>query len=131
MSASKTATHAATGHGHDGDGHADGPHGSLRDYLIGFALSVVLTAIPFWLVMGEVLESKTLTAIVILAFAVVQIVVHVVYFLHMTGSAEEGWSLMALIFTLVVIVIALAGSLWVMHHLNTNTMPAHDVRQLP
>jgi cytochrome o ubiquinol oxidase operon protein cyoD len=38
---------------------------------------------------------------------------------------------MALIFTVVVIVIALAGSLWVMHHLNTNTMPVHDVRQLP
>lgn len=128
MSAPKAATHHATGHGHDSGGHA---HGTLRDYLIGFALSVVLTAVPFWLVMGEVLESKGLTAVIILAFAMVQIVVHVIYFLHMTSSAEEGWSIMALIFTVVVIVIALAGSLWVMHHLNTNTMPVHDVRQLP
>lgn len=128
MSAPKAATHDATGHGHDSGGHA---HGSLRDYLIGFTLSVVLTAVPFWLVMDDVLESKGLTAIIILAFAMVQIVVHVIYFLHMTSSAEEGWSIMALIFTLVVILIALAGSLWVMHHLNTNTMPVHDVRQLP
>jgi cytochrome o ubiquinol oxidase operon protein cyoD len=26
-------------------------HGSLKDYSIGFILSVILTAIPFWLVM--------------------------------------------------------------------------------
>lgn len=131
MSASNAAAHAANGdagHGPHAQGHA---HGSLRGYLIGFALSVVLTAVPFWLVMGEVLESKPLTALVIMGFAMVQIVVHIVFFLHMTSSAEEGWSIMALIFTLVVIVIALAGSLWVMHHLNTNTMPTHDVRQLP
>ena len=106
-------------------------HGSLRDYLIGFALSVVLTAVPFWLVMGDVLESRQLTAFVIMAFAMVQIVVHIVFFLHMTSRVEEGWSLMALIFTLIIIVIALAGSLWVMHHLNTNTMPFHDMRQMP
>lgn len=132
MSAPDTATssvHADAGHGHHGAGsHA---HGSLRDYLIGFALSVVLTAVPFWLVMGDVLESRQLTAFVIMAFAMVQIVVHIVFFLHMTSRVEEGWSLMALIFTLIIIVIALAGSLWVMHHLNTNTMPFHDMRQMP
>jgi cytochrome o ubiquinol oxidase operon protein cyoD len=129
MSASDAASHADGGHGHEsGAGHA---HVSLQGYLIGFTLSVILTAVPFWLVMGEVIDSKPLTALVILAFAMVQIVVHVVFFLHMTSSAEEGWSIMALIFTVVIIVIALAGSLWVMHHLNTNMMPAHDVRQLP
>ncbi|MCC7254013.1 cytochrome o ubiquinol oxidase subunit IV [Hyphomicrobium sp.] len=120
--------HAEAGHDHHpAEGHA---HGSLRGYLIGFALSVFLTAVPFWLVMGEVLESKQLTAFVIMAFAMVQIVVHIVFFLHMTSSAEEGWSMMALIFTLIIIVIAMAGSLWVMHHLNTNTMPFHDMRQM-
>ncbi|WP_072395389.1 cytochrome o ubiquinol oxidase subunit IV [Hyphomicrobium sp. CS1GBMeth3] len=129
MSAPNAAAHAEAGHEHHhADGHA---HGSLRGYLIGFVLSVVLTAMPFWLVMGEVLESKQLTAFVIMAFAIVQIAVHIVFFLHMTSSAEEGWSMMALIFTLIVIVIAMAGSLWVMHHLNTNTMPFHDMRQMP
>lgn len=123
------SSHNAHSHGaHAADDHA---HGSLKSYLIGFALSVVLTAIPFWLVMGEVLESNQLTAFIIMAFAMVQIVVHIVFFLHMTSRVEEGWSLMALIFTLIVIVIALAGSLWVMHHLNTNTMPFHDMRQMP
>lgn len=132
MSAPHTSTHDAhadTDHGSHGAG--SGLHFSKRDYLIGFVLSVVLTAIPFWLVMGEVLDSKQLTAFVIMAFAMVQIVVHIVYFLHMTSSAEEGWSMMALIFTAIIIVIALAGSLWVMHHLNTNTMPFHDMQKMP
>src|SRR3546814_4102245 len=46
-----------------------------------------------------------------------------VYFLHMTPKAEGGWSLTSLVFTIIVVVIMLAGSLWVMHHLNTNMMP--------
>ncbi|WP_448661483.1 cytochrome o ubiquinol oxidase subunit IV [Sphingomonas sp. CJ20] len=117
---------------HNSDGHhAEGAHGTLRDYVIGFVLSVILTAIPFWLVMARPLADGT-TAAIILGFAVVQIVVHMVYFLHMSGKAEGGWSMTALIFTIIVVVIMLSGSLWVMYHLNTNMMPMPtDMRQMP
>ncbi|EWS54831.1 Cytochrome o ubiquinol oxidase protein CyoD [Methylibium sp. T29] len=96
-------------------------------------LSLVLTAIPFWLVMGKVIASSGLTALVILGFAAVQIVVHMVYFLHMNAKSEGGWTILALIFTLVLVVITLSGSLWVMYHLNHNMMPAsmHEVRNMP
>ena len=63
-----------------------------KSYLTGFGLSVVLTAIPFWLVMSGVLDSKQVTALLIMAFAVVQIVVHMVYFLHMNAKSEGGWT---------------------------------------
>ena len=118
-------------HGHDAH-HDDGlPHGSMRDYVTGFVLSVILTAIPFGLVMTGVL-SPAVTGVTILGLAVVQIVVHMVYFLHMTPKAEGGWSMTSLLFTIIVVVIMLAGSLWVMHHLNTNMMPMpHDMSQLP
>ena len=120
-------------HGHD-HGHDDGGHGAvtLRGYLTGFVLAAVLTVIPFWLVMDNVLGNSGLTALVILSLGAVQMVVHMVYFLHMSPSAEGGWSLLALIFTLIVVVIALAGSLWVMYHLNTNMMPdmIHDMRNM-
>jgi len=128
--------HAATaGHAH-GHGHAtdaDAGHGTLKGYLTGFVLSVVLTAIPFWLVMGKVFERPGATATVLLGFAAVQIVVHMVYFLHMNAKSEGGWTLLALIFTLVLVVIALSGSLWVMYHLNENMMPASmpDMRSMP
>lgn len=98
-------------------------HGSRRDYTIGFVLSVILTAIPFWLVMGEVIKSSLTTALVILGFGAVQIVVHMIYFLHMNTKSEGGWNMLALIFTAVLVVIALSGSIWVMFHLNTNMMP--------
>ena len=128
--------HGHDPHGHDPHGHADHgegghSHGSLRSYLIGFGLSVVLTAIPFWLVMGGVIDNKTVTAMLIMAFAMVQIVVHMIYFLHMDTRSEEGWTMMALIFTIIMVVIALTGSLWVMYHLNTNMMPVHDMSRMP
>jgi cytochrome o ubiquinol oxidase operon protein cyoD len=110
---------------------AELPHASLRDYAIGFALSVILTAIPFWLVMAQPLAAPPTVAI-ILAFAVAQIIVHMIYFLHMSPKAEGGWSLTSLVFTVIVVVIMLSGSLWVMYHLNTNMMPMpHDLRSMP
>lgn len=123
------------GHGH-GHGHHDDElhaHGSFKDYSIGFILSVILTAIPFWLVMSHTLENATLTGGVVMALAAVQVVVHMIYFLHMNTRSEGGWNMLALIFTLVLVVIALSGSLWVMYHLNSNMMPksAHDMREMP
>ncbi len=119
MSANPTHAHAHHGHDHD-DGAS---HGSFKGYMIGFVLSIILTAIPFWLVMGDVLDSKLFTAVLVMGIGVVQIVVHMVYFLHMNTRSEGGWTMMALIFTLIIVGIALAGSLWVMHPLNANMMP--------
>lgn len=133
--------HVATAghHGHDDPGHAGhghaghASHGSLKGYVTGFVLSLVLTAIPFWLVMGKVFDRPGATAAILLGFAAVQIVVHMVYFLHMNARSEGGWTLLALIFTLVLVVIALSGSLWVMYHLNENMMPASmpDMHHVP
>lgn len=83
--------------------------------------------------MGKVFDKSSVTAMVILGFAAVQIVVHMIYFLHMNTRSEGGWSLLALIFTLVLVVITLSGSLWVMYHLNHNMMPAtmHEMKNMP
>jgi len=135
MSAHNHDHHGHDGHGH-GHGHDDGaPHGSLKDYAIGFILSVILTAIPFWLVMHKAFDKSSTTAAVILGFAAVQVIVHMVYFLHMNGKIEGGWSLLATMFTLVLLVIVLAGSIWVMYHMNVNMMPSmgtdvHNMRDM-
>jgi cytochrome o ubiquinol oxidase operon protein cyoD len=109
-------------------------HGSLRGYLTGFVLSVILTAIPFVTVMQGSLGGKA--AALVAVFAAVQMLVHMVYFLHLSPKTEGGWSVLALIFTVILLVIALSGSLWVMYHLDTNMMPgqgthAHDMSQMP
>ncbi|WP_164107812.1 cytochrome o ubiquinol oxidase subunit IV, partial [Serratia marcescens] len=76
---------------------------------------VALTAVPFYLVMSGVIDSKQIVSAVVIVCAVVQIVVHMVCFLHMDAKSEGGWTLMALIFTVIIVVITLAGSLWVMY----------------
>ncbi|WP_126975688.1 cytochrome o ubiquinol oxidase subunit IV [Frigidibacter oleivorans] len=107
--------------------HAGGhDHGSYRSYATGFGLSVILTAIPFWLVMGEVLEGRGLTIALVLACALAQVLVHMVYFLHLNTRSDEGWNFVATIFTIIVVVIMMAGSLWVMHNMNANMMPQMD-----
>ena len=123
---------SAAQHDHH-DGHDDvGYHATVKGYLVGFALAVVLTAIPFWLVMAKVLPPEP-TKFIILGLAAVQVVVHMIYFLHLNAKVEGGWSMLATIFTIIVVVIMLAGSVWVMYHMNANMMPMdpHTVRNMP
>lgn len=118
-------THLAASHGGASDGHAgEEAHGTGRDLLIGFLASVLLTAIPFWLVMARPLGDGA-TALIVVGFAAVQVLVHMVYFLHMNGRSEGGWTLTALVFTVIVIVITISGSVWVMYNLNIHMMPVH------
>jgi cytochrome o ubiquinol oxidase operon protein cyoD len=134
MSAHNDTHHHAHGADDHGHGHDDGAaHSTMGGYMTGFVLSIILTAIPFWLVMAKVFDKPSTTAFVVLGFAAVQIVVHMVYFLHMNTKSEGGWTLLALIFTIMVVVIMLAGSLWVMYHLNHNMMPVstHEMKNMP
>ncbi|HJU49764.1 MAG TPA: cytochrome o ubiquinol oxidase subunit IV [Pseudogulbenkiania sp.] len=87
-------------------------HGSVKSYGIGFFLSVILTVIPFWMVMsGKFSQHDTLIGIV--AFAVVQIVVHLKYFLHLNFSKEGRINTLSFLFTALVIVLLVALSVWI------------------
>jgi cytochrome o ubiquinol oxidase operon protein cyoD len=133
MSALDTDPARAAGHGNEDDLVHDTLHITVGGYVTGFVLSVILTAIPFWLVMTKVFANPTVTTFVILGFAIVQIYVHMVFFLHMTSKAEGGWPWLSLIFTLVLVVITLSGSLWIMQHLKTNMMlpSPEQMRNMP
>ena len=96
-------------------------HGSVKSYMTGFILSIILTVIPFWMVMDGGFTHQTML-ITVVAMAVVQIFVHLVYFLHMNTSSEERWNLVALVFTVLIIAIVVVGSLWIMYNLNINMM---------
>ena len=130
MSAAQNhAGHHHDDHGHDH--HDDGPHSTFSGYMTGFILSVILTAIPFWLVMGNIISNRSTAVLVLGAFAVVQIIVHMVCFLHMNGKIEGGWTLLSTIFTIIFVAIGIAGTLWVMFHMNTNMMPQHVMPDAP
>ena len=130
---SSAATTDDHGHDHHDDDFEGASHSTFKGYMTGFVLAVILTAIPFWLVMSGGFAKSSTTALVVLGLGAIQIIVHMIYFLHMNAKSEGGWNLLALIFTLVLVVITLTGSIWVMYHLNTNMMPAHqqDTSNLP
>ncbi|PTQ13293.1 cytochrome o ubiquinol oxidase subunit IV [Sphingomonas oleivorans] len=107
---------------HDMQAHASGHggHGSLRSYAIGFVLAVILTVLPFWAVMTGAVTGGSAVALV-MGTAAVQMVVHLIFFLHVDGSSDR-WTLLSLLFTAIVLVILVGGSLWVMYHLDHNMM---------
>ena len=101
--------------------HDEAGHGSVKSYVIGFVLSVILTLIPFGLVMYPSLP-KSLTLWIVLAFAVIQVLVHLVYFLHLDRSAAQRNNVIAFVFAAIVIVLLVGLSLWIMFSIHTYMM---------
>ncbi|KLV10546.1 MULTISPECIES: cytochrome o ubiquinol oxidase subunit IV [Photobacterium] len=99
--------------------HADT---GVQDYIKGFVASLILTIIPFYFVATQSLPD-TITYALMFGCAIVQLVVHLVYFLHMEIRTEDGqWNMISLVFTALVVFIVIAGSIWIMWNLNVNMM---------
>ncbi len=101
--------------------HSGASHGSVKTYMTGFILSIILTVIPFWMVMTGAASPAVILG-TILAMAVVQVLVHLVCFLHMNTKSDEGWNMTAFVFTVLIIAILVVGSIWIMWNLNYNMM---------
>lgn len=93
----------------------------LRIYLTGFVLALVLTIIPFGLVMLHLLPEATALP-VIAVLAVVQMGIHLHYFLHLDFSAAERNNLLSLAFAAILIVIMAGGSIWILYNLHYRMM---------
>jgi cytochrome o ubiquinol oxidase operon protein cyoD len=101
-------------------------HGSARSYGMGFLLSAVLTVIPFAMVMVPGMSHSTVMAAV-LTSAVAQVFVHVVYFLHLNlATSDNRWNVFTFAFTGLIAAIMIAGSVWIMYHLNSNMVHRMD-----
>ncbi len=101
--------------------HGSVKHGSVKTHLLGFILSIILTIISFAAAMSSP-TSHAITLTVIISSGLIQVLVHIICFLHMNISSKEHWNLTALLFTITVICIILIGSLWIMYNLNNNMM---------
>ena len=95
--------------------------GTFASYFTGFVIAVVLTLIAFSIVMSKALSPVGTTAAIFSA-AVVQVVVHLHYFLHLDTSSSERWNVLALLFAVTVLCILVGGSLWIMFNLHYRTM---------
>ncbi|KWV58476.1 cytochrome o ubiquinol oxidase subunit IV [Rhizobium altiplani] len=97
-------------------------HASMKSYVIGFGLSLLLTGLSFGTVMsGLVRDDLVLPAITVLAVA--QLVVQLVFFLHLGTAPEQRNNTTIFVLTIMLIAIIVSGSLWVIHNANNNMMP--------
>lgn len=100
--------------------------GTLKAYIIGFIVSLALTLAAAWLVAahgsGAAAYPEDVLIGVILALAFVQLIIQLLFFMHL--GAEEGprWKLAVFLSTAGIIVIIIAGAIWIMGHLNYNMM---------
>ncbi|TXR53817.1 cytochrome o ubiquinol oxidase subunit IV [Reinekea thalattae] len=104
--------------------HGGQAHGSVKEYVIGLLLSIVLTVIPFLMVANEVGPAQLLIPVILIC-AVAQILVQLIFFLHMNTSSEQMWNTTSAVFVVVIVAIILVGSLWIMQHLNHNMLMGH------
>ena len=95
-------------------------HG-MRSTFIGFALAVLLTAIPFALVATQSLPRQA-TLLVIAVFAVVQIMAHLRFFLGTRLRSGDQSRTGALLFACVLLFVMVGGTIWVMGNLNWRMM---------
>jgi cytochrome o ubiquinol oxidase operon protein cyoD len=94
----------------------------LRAYLLGFGLAILLTATSFWTVSTTLLWRPGV-GVGLIVLAIAQMGVHLVFFLHITTAPDNTNNVLALAFGILIVFLVVAGSLWIMDHLNTRMMP--------
>src|SRR5580698_11166114 len=107
-----------------------GPHQTaegVRNYLIGLGLAAALTAGSFWVASGTSLIYTPGVPMALAALAVGQMGVHLAFFLHITTGPDNLNNALALAFGALIVGLVIAGSLWIMYHLNGNMMLPSDI----
>ncbi|SFB46775.1 cytochrome o ubiquinol oxidase operon protein cyoD [Cohnella sp. OV330] len=107
------AQHHDTHASHGADAHES--HGSLKSYVLGFVLSLILTAIPLILVLNDIVTGNA-ADVVLLATAVLQFVVQLFFFMHLKEEKKPRYNLMVLLLGLVIVLTIVAGSIWIMKY---------------
>lgn len=95
---------------------------TYKSYLTGFIISVALTLLAFFAVQNRILMPSYLTVFILIS-ALLQVVVQLVFFLHLYEKGESSENFLLVSATIVVILILVVGSLWIMNHLNYNMTP--------
>lgn len=96
-------------------------HDAVYSYITGFLLSVFLTIIPYVMVTEQMFGRNSLL-IGITFFAIAQLLVQVIFFLHLPTKEKPYWNAIIFMYTLVIVLFLVIGSLWIMYNLNMNMM---------
>ena len=117
-------------HGHDltpGDQTEAGESigSGVRGYLLGLALAVGLTLASFWVARTHIIYGPAVP-VALVALAVAQMGIHLVFFLHITTAPDNTNNVLALALGVLIVFVLVFGTVWVMAHMNHNMMPKMD-----
>lgn len=96
--------------------------GSSKPYIVGFVLSMLLTLLAYFFVTNQILHGGWLIAAII-GLALVQLMVQLLFFLHLGQESKPRWNFIFFLATVSLILLVVIGSLWIMNHLNYNMTP--------
>jgi len=94
---------------------------TLRAYVTGLVLCVILTLAAFGIIDKRMFSESTLY-IAVSVLAVIQLFVQSICFLRLNASPEGRWNLMPFLFAIFIVTIIVTGTLWIMYNLNYNMM---------
>ncbi|WP_343526441.1 cytochrome o ubiquinol oxidase subunit IV [Sphingomonas sp.] len=103
------------------DAERDSIVGGVRSYAVGLVAAAILTAASFGLVQSDIVWGPAVPAALV-ALAIGQMGVHLVFFLHITTGPDNTNNVLALLFGVLIVALVLLGSIWIMGHLNHNLM---------
>jgi cytochrome o ubiquinol oxidase operon protein cyoD len=108
-------------------------HGTLlsevSSYLIGLGLALLLTAASFYVASSSFLWGPGI-AVGLVVLAIAQMGVHLVFFLHITSGPDNTNNVLALAFGVLIVLLIMAGTLWIMANLNSNMTPSPELMNL-
>jgi cytochrome o ubiquinol oxidase operon protein cyoD len=104
-------------------------HTTMEAYVIGFALSLVMTFIPYYMVAHQIVSGNALL-ITILSFAIAQMIVQITFFLHLGRGPKPRWNLYFFIATVGIILVVVGGSIVIINNLHHNKMPSDQTKLL-
>ncbi len=96
-------------------------HATFASYTAGFLFSILLTLIPYEIARERLLEGADLLYI-ITGFALLQLFVQSIFFLHLNLRSKAKWNLIVIVFTFIMVTFLVVGTIWIMQNLTNNMM---------
>jgi cytochrome o ubiquinol oxidase operon protein cyoD len=110
---SQVTVHATTVAEHEPE------NATLKQYVIGFVGSLVITLTAYTLVVNHVLSRDGVLTVVGL-LAIGQFSLQLLCFLHIGKELKPRWKLYVFLVMLMVVIIFVTGSIWIMANLNAH-----------
>jgi cytochrome o ubiquinol oxidase subunit IV len=120
-------------HGHENAHHKPvvrhDEHKTIDSYIVGFVLSLIFTAIPYYMVVNQTVTG-TLLLLTILGFAVLQMLIQIFFFLHLGRGPKPLYNVVFFASTVGIILVVVGGSVVIISNLHRNKSPIDQSKSL-